>query len=74
MKHVPGDWPSVLDETNWVCKLILPSRHSINSELNDDKDITKGMNNFIGQVNNTLKLLQVFRFINAAYIVSVLLY
>jgi len=26
----------------------------INSELNDDEDITKGKNNFIGQVNNTL--------------------
>jgi len=25
----------------------------INSELSDDEDITKGRNNFIGQVNNT---------------------
>jgi len=28
--------------------------HLINSELSDDEDITKGRNNFIGQVNNTL--------------------
>jgi len=27
----------------------------INSELSDHKDITKGRNNFIGQVNNTLR-------------------
>jgi len=28
--------------------------HLINSELSDDQDITKGRDNFIGQVNNTL--------------------
>jgi len=28
--------------------------HVINSELSDDKDFTKGRNNFIGRVNNTL--------------------
>jgi len=28
--------------------------HLINSELSDDEDITKGRNNFIGQVINTL--------------------
>jgi len=27
--------------------------HLINSEPSDDEDITKGRNNFIGQVNNT---------------------
>jgi len=40
--------------------------HLINSELRDEEDITKGRNNFIGQVNNTLKLLQVIRFISVA--------
>jgi len=28
--------------------------HLINSELSDDKDVDKGRNNFIGQVNNTV--------------------
>jgi len=28
--------------------------HLINSELSDNEDITKGRNNFIGQVDNTL--------------------
>jgi len=35
---------------NSFCHLV----HLINSELNDDEGITKGRNNFIGQVNNTL--------------------